>query len=79
MEASDCKLEGVEVLERVESQSTYCRGAGQSPKQLRESIGNIGLSSACINCDSHVLLSFTKKCEFGRTIDWKANKKFTRT
>jgi hypothetical protein len=50
-----------------------------NPEQLRESIGNIGLSSACIDCDSHVLLSFTKKCEFGRTIDWKANKKFTRT
>ena len=73
MEASDSKLEGMKILEGVESQSSYRRGAGQGPEQLCQRTGNVGLCSTGINCDSHVLLSFAEECEFGSTINWEAN------
>jgi hypothetical protein len=79
MEASDGKLEGVKILERVESQPSYRGGTGQGLEQLCQRIGNIRLGSTAVDCNSHVLLSFPEKCEFGGTIDRKANEQFTGT
>jgi hypothetical protein len=79
MEASDSKLEGMKILERVESQPSDRGSTGQSLEQFCQRIGNIRLCSTGINCNGHVLLSLTKQCEFGRTIDGKANQKFTGT
>jgi hypothetical protein len=79
MEASDSKLEGMKILERVKSQSSYRRSTSQGLEQICQRIGNVRLCSTSINCNGHVLLSFTKQCEFGRTIDGKANQKFTGT
>ena len=60
IEASDSKLESMEILIRIECQSAYCRRTCKSLEELCQRVRHVGLRPAGINRDRQILLGFTK-------------------
>lgn len=60
IEASDSKLESMEILVRIECQPAYCRRTRKSLEELCQRVRHVGLCTAGINRDRQILLGFTK-------------------
>lgn len=62
-EAGHGELEGVQILERIECETSDGGGVGQCAQEFCESVGHAGVGAAAVHRDGHVLLRVAEERE----------------